>query len=200
VGNYSLTGLDNHYDQSLNRLFEGNYNDWTLGFRYRQTLGRRPAASHVRQAQAVVSRRRAELQKGRHDVELELQAAYQELVRAWRGLRLYRNRREAAKVQVESREILYNVGEMSVDLYLRAQATYAESQREEAQGISRYNQAIANWEFAKGNMLGHSRVMLPEQVPPPQGVPKPPKPARDDRAPLRSAMKRLPPVGPSSTR
>ena len=53
VGNYSITGLDDEFDQSVNRLTEGRYSDWTLGFVYRQPIGRRPASAAVRGMNAL---------------------------------------------------------------------------------------------------------------------------------------------------
>ncbi len=173
VGRYSITGLDDQYDQSLNRLTEGDHGEWTLGFVYQQSIGRRPAGAAVRRVEAILGRQRGLLQKAEHEIVHELQAAYQELAAAGRALDLYQGRLEAAAVQLNAREELYRLGEMSVDLLLRAQATYTEAQREDALGVVRYNQAIAKWEYAKGSILNRGHVVLAEEIP----TPRPERPA-----------------------
>ncbi len=168
VANYSITGLDDRFDQSLNRLTENKYNDWTLGFVYRQPIGRRPASAVVRRSQATLCRQGALLQKLEHEIQHELQRSYQELAAAGRALALYRSRLEAATVQLNAREELYRQGKMSLDLFLRAHVTYSEAERDEILGVARYNQTITQWEYAKGTILDHSSVVLAEEVPTPE--------------------------------
>ncbi len=119
----------------------------------------------MRPAEANLCRTRALQRKQEHDVLHEFQAAYQELAAAGRALALYRDRLEAAAVQLEARKELYRPGEMSVDLFLRAQFTYTDAEREEVLGVVRYNQAIAQWEFAKGATLDRSHVVFAEEIP-----------------------------------
>lgn len=194
IGSYSVTGLANQFDKSIGYLTGGKYNEWTLGFVYRQPIGRRPAIASTRQAEAFLAGQRAMLRKEEHDIGHELQSAYQELMLSWRALALFKSRVEAAAVQVDSRKILYDMGEMSVDLYLRAQVAYSDSQREQAAGIARHNRAIANWEFAKGAIMERGLVVLPEEIPPPRGNPKQEQDDRKQDKSLDSEVVPLPPV------
>ena len=40
---YGLSGLDNQFDQQLNRLFSNKYTEWRLGIRYTRQIGERAA-------------------------------------------------------------------------------------------------------------------------------------------------------------
>lgn len=200
VAGYSMTGLDDNYGQSIRWLVDGNYNDWTLGFVYRKPIGNRPAKAAARQAKAAVGREYALLQRKQHDVRLELQAVYQELISEWRALPLYRARLDASAIELSSRQELYSMGEVSVDLYLRTQADYTESERELALGITRYNQAIAKWEFTKGTIMQHCQVFLPEKVPLPQGTPLPKDKNRSNAENNSLRVTRLPPIESIMTR
>ncbi len=168
VANYSITGLDDEFDKSVNRLTEGRYSDWTLGFVYRQPLGRRPASAAVRRSRATLCRQGALMQKLEHEIRHELQGSYQQLAAAGRALAMYRSRLEAATTQLNARGELYRLGKMSLDLFLRAHVTYTDAEREQILGLVRYNQAITQWEYAKGTILDHSSVVVAEEIPAPE--------------------------------
>lgn len=194
IGSYSMTGLADQYGKSIKDLTGGKYNEWTLGFVYRQPIGRRPAISSTRRAEAFLAGQRAMLRKEEHNIGCELQAAYQELVLSWQALALYKSRLKAATVQVDSRRILYEIGEMTVDLYLRAQVTYSDSQRDQAMGIARYNEAIANWEFTKGAIMQRGFVVMPEEIPLPAGIPNNNQSEKGKEQSRNPAVVPLPPV------
>lgn len=172
VGNYSITGLDDDYDQSLNRLTEGRYSDWTLGFVYRQPIGRRPASAAVRRSQATLRRQGALLQKLEHEIQHELQGAYQDLAASWRTLALHGSRLAAATVQLKALTDRRREGDpqrrVSLDLLLRTYVSYTVAQLEEAWAVTRYNQTITQWEYAKGTILDHSSVVVAEEIPTPE--------------------------------
>ena len=186
VANYTIIGLDNQFDQSINQMLNNKYGNWTMGFSYEQPIGRRPARAAVRQARAVLSRQQALARKRQNTILHELQAAYQGLIAAQQTLKQYQQRLETARIQLDAREEFYRLGEMSVDLLVRAQAAYVTAQREEVLGVVRYNQAITRWEYAKGTILDRSNVVLAEEIPPPEGKKSP------QAAPHEQTVKPLP--------
>ncbi len=164
VADYTMVGLDNQYDQSLGAMVVEGWADWRLGFVYEQPIGRRPATALVRQAQATLCRQRAIAKKQEHVILHALQAAYQEVAAAQHTLAQYQRRLRAAAVQLKSREEFYRLGEMSVDLMLRTQASYTKAEREEVLGVIRYNQALVNWEYAKGSIMDRAHVVVTNEA------------------------------------
>lgn len=159
---YIISGLDNQFDQSIDRLTDNQFNDWFLGIRYRRQIGERAANAATRRAQLTLSRERARLQNLEHTIIHDLHAAYQNLIANYAVIQAEVDRRLAAARQLQGREDLYRQGSTTIDLVLQAQADFANALRDESLAIVQYNQALAQWEFAKGTMLINDNVTLAE--------------------------------------
>jgi outer membrane protein TolC len=161
-GSWELTGVDNQFDQSIDRLTDGDFEGWTLGGRYRRPIGERAAHAAVRRAQLALNRERKELENTRHTAMHELTAAFRNLEANRRLIEAQADRRRAAATQVEARADLYRSGRTTLDDLLEAQTSLADSLRDEGLAISQYNQALIQWEFAKGTILIHDNVTVAE--------------------------------------
>ncbi|MBY0586005.1 TolC family protein [bacterium] len=161
-GSWELTGLDNQFDQSIDRLTDGDFEGWNLGGRYRRPIGERASHAAVRRAQLSLNRERKELDFARHTALHELTAAFRNLEANRRLIDVQADRRRAAATQVEAREDLYQSGRTTLDDLLEAQTSLADSLRDEGLAISQYNQALIQWEFAKGTILIHDNVAVAE--------------------------------------
>lgn len=162
-GTYSITGLDNQWDQSIRTLANGQFTTWVLGARYRQQIGERAAHASVRRANLALARERATLRNLEHTYLCDLHEAYQNVVTYYELIQVQKDRREAAAQQLEAREQFYKLGKTTIDVLLQAQTTFADALRDESQAIVQYNQSLARWEFAKGTILVNDNVLLVEE-------------------------------------
>lgn len=163
AANYSITGLADDWDQSINVLTDSRFTVWTLGGRYRQQIGERAAHAAVRRANLALSRERATLRNLEHTYLCDLHEAYQNIISFYDLIQVQKDRREAATQQLEAREQFYRQGKTTIDVLLQAQTAFADALRDEGQAIVQYNQALARWEFAKGTILFNDNVALVEE-------------------------------------
>jgi outer membrane protein TolC len=162
-GSWSLVGLDNQWDQSIDRLTDADFESWTLFFRARRQIGERAANAAVRRAQLTLSQRRGELRNLEHTAIHALAQQYQRIISNYQLIQAQKDRRQAAADQLEAREDIYREGVATIDLLLQAQSRFADALREESQAIVDYNKALAEWEFARGRTLVNDNVVLAEQ-------------------------------------
>jgi outer membrane protein TolC len=163
-GSWQLQGLDNQFDQSIDRLTDGDFEGWRLGGRYRRPIGERAAHAAVRRAQLALQRERKELENFRHTALHELAQAFRNIEANRRLIEVQSDRRRAAATQVEARADLYQSGKTTLDELLDAQTSLADALRDEGQAIALYNQALIQWEFAKGTILIHDNVQVAESA------------------------------------
>jgi outer membrane protein TolC len=162
LANWSLTGLDNQFDQSIDRLTDGDFESWTLGGRYRRQIGERAAHAQVRRAKLNLERSRKELEANQHQSIHELVDAYRNILTNYRLIDVQSDRRRAAATQVEARSELYQTGKTTLDDLLEAQVSLADAIRDEGDAISRYNQALIQWEFVRGTIASSGNVVIAE--------------------------------------
>ncbi len=163
-GSWSLTGVDNQFDQSIDRLTDADFEGWRLGGRYRRPIGERASHAAVRRAQLALNRERKELENSRHTAMHELATAFRNIESNRRLIEVQADRRRAAATQVEARADLYQTGKTTLDDLLDAQTALADALRDEGQAIALYNQALIQWEFAKGTILVHDNVQVAESA------------------------------------
>ncbi len=162
-GSWSLVGLDNQWDQSIDRLTDGDFEAWTLFVRARRQIGERAANAGVRRAQLLLSQRRGELRNLEHTALHGLAQQYQKIVSNYQLIQAQKDRRQAAADQLQARENIYREGVATIDLLLQAQSRFADALREESQAVVDYNKALAEWEYARGRTLANDNIVLAEQ-------------------------------------
>ncbi|MBM79075.1 MAG: hypothetical protein CMJ78_00585 [Planctomycetaceae bacterium] len=121
-----------------------------MGVTYTYPLYRRADEAVLRRAELEVSRQRSIYRELEETILLELQSAHQDIINRQQAMRLAIRRREASKLRLESTAAFYKVGEISLDLYLRAQRTYAEAIRDEKSAVTNLKLAQAYWKFTQG--------------------------------------------------
>lgn len=163
-GSWSLTGLDNQFDQSIERLTDGDFEGWTLGGRYRRQIGERSANAQTREAQLALSRERDRLKDIQHKALHELTETYRNLSVNYQLLGAQKDRREAAAARLKAQVELYRQGRTTIDELLRAQSSFADSLRDEGLSIAQYNQSLIQWEFSRGTILSNDNVYLAESA------------------------------------
>lgn len=147
---YSITGLDNHWDEAWSSVGSGGYNDWTVGAVYKQPLGRRADNSLAQRAAATLSFESAKLRQLEHEVLHQLNAACQNVVAAERLLGMHRRRREAAAIQLDARRELYLENRASLRDELDAEVRYASAVLDESIARVNYQRTLTDWNYARG--------------------------------------------------
>jgi outer membrane protein TolC len=158
-----LQGLDDQWDQSVDRLTDGKFEAWTLGVRLRRQIGERSAYAAVRQAQLQLSQARAQLRSLEHGALHELTEAYQNLVSSYQRMTAEQNHRDAAADFLQTQQQVYDAGRSTTDILLRAQSSFADALRDESQALVNYNKALIQWEYARGRILDADNVVVAEQ-------------------------------------
>ena len=156
---YSVTGLDNHWDEAWSTVGTAGYNDWTVGAVYRQPLGRRADVSLAQRAAATLSLESARLRQLEHEVLHQLDTACRNVAAAERLLSMHRRRREAAAVQLEARRELYLENRAQLRDELEAEARYASAVLDESIARVDYQRALTNWNYARGAIAGGDVVV-----------------------------------------
>jgi hypothetical protein len=129
--------------------------------------------SSLRQAQLKLASAYLVLQDQELKTERFLGLYYRRMSSAYFQFKAARAQCEAFGRQLEIRHQLYRAGAnepstsapMSLNLLLESQRFWAESLATECQAIVTYNNALAGWEFGKGDIMKHAHVRLGEEPP-----------------------------------
>jgi hypothetical protein len=134
--------------------------------------GQANEADSERQARLEFARAEAVLEDQEVKAERFLGLYYRRLSSAYFQIKAARAQRNAFATQLKIREELYRAGvnepgvgnPVTLNLLLEAQRFWAESLATECQAIVTYNNALAGWAFAKGEIMKHARVQFAEKA------------------------------------
>jgi hypothetical protein len=132
-----------------------------------------PIKDGVRQAELQFARARLVLSDQELKTERFLGLYYRRMSSAHFQIKAARAQRESFAEQMKIRYELYSAGAnepgtsmpMTLSLLMEAQRFWAEALATECQSIVTYNNALAGWEYAKGNIMRHAHVRLVEEAP-----------------------------------
>lgn len=158
---YSITGLDNHWDEAWSTVGTAGFNDWTVGAMYKQPLGRRADISLAQRAAATLSFEAAKLRQLEHEILHQLDAACQNVAAAEKLLSMHRRRREAAAIQLEARRELYLENRAQLRDELDAEVRYASAVLDESIARVNYQRALTDWNYARGAISSGDVVVAP---------------------------------------
>jgi hypothetical protein len=127
----------------------------------------------VRQAVLKLSRARLVLQDQELKTERFLGLYYRRMSSAYSQIEAARAQREAFATQLQIRYEQYRAGAnepgtdkpASLNLLLEAQRFWSEALATECQAVVTYNNALAGWEYAKGDIRKYAHVRLAEAAP-----------------------------------
>lgn len=156
---YSVTGLENHWDEAWSTVGTAGFQDWTVGALYRQPLGRRADNSLAQRAAATLSFESAKLRQLEHEILHQLSAACQNVAAAEKLLSMHRRRREAAAIQLEARRELYLENRAQLRDELDAEVRYASAVLDESIARVNYQRALTDWNYARGAIAGGDVVV-----------------------------------------
>lgn len=177
VGRYRWRGLGHHlsnserqedtFDNALQNLTTGNFQEWQLGVEVELPIGYRQAHAGVRNAELNLKRDRAILEEQEKQVAHDLSQAVAETERAYRTSQTSYNRRMAAMQHLEALENSYKDADENektrlLDLLLDAQRRLADAETSYYRGLLEYSLGIKNVHLQKGSLLDFNEVYLSE--------------------------------------
>ncbi|HEY1068142.1 MAG TPA: TolC family protein [Pirellulales bacterium] len=159
---YNSSGNAPQFDNAYQNLFDGDFQEWQLGWQFNYTIGGRQAWAAVRNAELLLTRDRAVLRDQELMISHDLSNAVAELDRAYVLSQTTFNRRVAAQQQLAAVEVTYEKGTATLDLLLDAQRRVAEADVAYYRALVEYAIAMKNIQLEKGSLLEFNGVYLNE--------------------------------------
>lgn len=147
---------------ALQNLATNNFNNWQLGFRLDVPLGFREAHAGVRLARLNLARSYLVLKDVEYRTTRDLTQWYRELFTQHELIRTRRAQREAFAEQLRARFQEYLAGRSTLDILLEAQRFWANALSSEYLAVVAYQNALANFEYAKGTLMNHDSIQIAE--------------------------------------
>jgi outer membrane protein TolC len=171
VGQYGFKGFgDNLFgggppDQgggAVNDFWNGDLDDWQLGFEMGGAIGNRTQYLAERNAELNLTRAKAILREQERQIMHDLNAAYIEVDRAHEVLKTSLNSRLAVQEELEPKQRRVIEGQDQVFFLLDAVQRAAAAERAAHRSIADYNQALLNYAYTTGSLLSRYNVTLTE--------------------------------------
>lgn len=167
VGSYAVNGFGDRLiseDRSsgYGSMTGGDLTNWGVGLEMSIPLGLRQARSQARNYELQLSRANAILAAQERSIAHDISIAMQEVSAAWRAAESNYNRVQAAEERVRLLKAEQDIGTLTLDLVLRAQASLAEAEAAYFRQVVAYNKAITALNVASGNLLETNGVWLAE--------------------------------------
>jgi outer membrane protein TolC len=150
-------------DQNAFRnLASAGFNSWSVGLRLVVPIGLRFAHVQLRQAQLALARAMETLKDQEMKTQRFLGRYYEQISVTYEQIRANRAQREAFGEQLRARQEEYRAGRGTLDILLEAQRFWADALANEYASIVTYNNALVEFEYAKGTILQHDNVVIAE--------------------------------------
>lgn len=163
---FHANGDGGPFDNAVQNLTNGDYQEWQMGFQFNMPIGFRQAIAGVRNAQLQLTRERAVLSEAELRVSHDLGEAFSELDRAYTLIHTNFNRRVAAEQQNVLLQNKYNNPPadrpVPIEFLLDAQRRRADAETAYYRSLVEYTLAIKNVHFEKGSLLDFNDVYLAE--------------------------------------
>jgi len=149
-------------NSALGSMTHDNLNSWTVGMQFNVPIGLRQARSQARNYELQVAKANAVLAAQERSIAHDITNAIQDVAAAYTAAQSNLSRLEAAKERVELLDAERDVGTLTLDLVLRAQASVATAEGAYYQQVVAYNKAITNLNLATGRLLEFNNIYLQE--------------------------------------
>lgn len=140
----------------------GDQTGWNLGLEFTLPVGLRQAHAQVRNYELRLVKAQEVLAVQELEIGHELAAAFQDLTVSYQTMQTNYQRYLATEDDVVGREPRYELGEVLVDVMVRAYERRAQAELAFFQSVVDYNKALANLQFRKGTLLDYNSVHLME--------------------------------------
>ncbi len=167
VGNYGVNGfgdklLSQNGSSGYGSMTGDNLDTWTMGVEMSMPIGFRQARSQVKNYELQLAKANAILAAQERSVAHDITVSIQDISSAWAAAESNLNRLRAAERRVELLQAEKDVGTLTLDLVLRAQASLSDAERAYYQQLVAYNKAITYLHLSTGSLLDVNNVHLAE--------------------------------------
>jgi outer membrane protein TolC len=152
-------------ENAFRNLATNRFNNWTLQLLANVPIGNRAAYADVRIARLNLAQSYYTLRDAEDRTTRFLTLQYRQLLQQYELIKINRSQREAFAEQLRARFLLFQAQTReggTLDVLLEAQRFWATALGQEAQAITNYNIALANFELAKGTILQHNNITIGE--------------------------------------
>jgi len=150
---YAVTGLEGHFDDSIDTLVGHSYNDWRVGLVYQRPLNQITQNAMVWQSSILLHRELAQLERISHKILNEVFSAHSALDTTRSEIDIQRQRVTAADEDRKARRDLYEKGRETLDQVFDAEDRYLEAALDERTACRNFQQAWVDWRFATGAIM-----------------------------------------------
>ena len=159
------SGFDSDFDGSVQQLVDGEDFNWMFGVSHRRGLNRYDVKSAMRRSNLLWAKEQATTRKGEYAAIHALQSSYASLVSAVQRLQQMKNVRAAAEERFAAYKEKYELGELAIELYIRAQASRSAAELQEEMAKVQLMQSSVNFEFTRGTLLDVRSVEIRSREP-----------------------------------
>ncbi|MEQ9408737.1 MAG: TolC family protein, partial [Fuerstiella sp.] len=162
VGDTLLSDSDSPFRSAYGSMTNEDINSWNAGFLLTVPIGQRFNRSQVRNLELQVTRAAAVLASQEKNIAHDIATAIQDVTATYAAAQTNYKRLTAASRRVDLLQAEREVGTLTLDLVLRAQASRAAAENAYYQQVVDYNRALMNLSFAKGTLLADNGIILAE--------------------------------------
>ncbi len=162
AGDTLISQSDSPFRSAYGSMTNQNINSWNAGFQFSIPVGLRFTRSQVRNLELQVAKATAVLASQEKNIAHDIATAIQDVTASYATAQTNYTRLKAATRRVTLLEAEREVGTLTLDLVLRAQASVAAAESAYYQQIVNYSKAITSLHLAKGTLLEHNGIMLAE--------------------------------------
>ncbi|MCH8829431.1 MAG: TolC family protein [Planctomycetes bacterium] len=154
-------GNSNRFDNAVENLTNGDFQEWQLGFELTIPIGFRRARTAVRNAELLVARERTILREQERQITYGLSNAIEDLERAYASTNLAYNRVRAAKTRVAALKAIDSTRTAAApDQLLEADSRLAIAESAYFQSLVEYMLALKNVHLEKGSLFDFKGIQL----------------------------------------
>jgi len=141
------------YGRGLRQIFEGDFPSWTIGFNVGVPITNIGARAEAKRAELVLKQSRLTREQTRQDITVDVRQAVRDVDTAARSITATRAARDAAERNVDAERKRYENGMTTNFQVLQVQQQLADARVRELQALVGYNQAVATYHRAVGDVL-----------------------------------------------
>ncbi|MDQ3281228.1 MAG: TolC family protein [Acidobacteriota bacterium] len=165
------------YGRGLQQIAQLDFPSWTVGFNVGMPLTNIGARAEARRAELALRESRLSTEQVRQNIILDVRQATRDVDTASRSIAATRAAREAAERNVEAERRRYENGMTTNFQVLQVQQQLSDARVRELQALIGYNQAVARYHRAVGDVLQVRNISVNE----PELAEEPPIFSRIDR-------------------
>lgn len=170
VGQYGFRGFGDNLFGSRDRangsafddLINGDLDDWQLGVQLGGAIGNRRGHVAIRNAELNLAREKTILKEQKRQLLHDLNAAFVEVDRAMAAIRTSYNSNVAVQEELVPKRKRVDAGQDEVFFLLDTQQRATSAASSVHRAIANYNQALIEYDFTCGKLLGRHGITLEE--------------------------------------